>query len=194
MTTLREAAQQALEALEESEQHYGSDSALRDAIQILRDALEQPEQAELDAYQQAQPENGKANMTKDDIIRIARRYGTPVQEQNGEVEYLFNVDTLIALMIAEQDVPEADCGNMEPVARVLQTVGQYHTGRCVAEVETVRRLRNGESLYTHPPRREWRGLTDTERAAVQHESFKRGLSPLEFMELHEAKLKEKNHE
>jgi len=43
MTTLREAAQQALEALEESEQHYGSDSALRDAIQILRAALEQPD-------------------------------------------------------------------------------------------------------------------------------------------------------
>jgi hypothetical protein len=49
-------------------------------------------------------------------------------------------------------------------------------------------------LFTHPPRREWRGLTGTERAAVQYESFKRGLSPLEFMELHEAKLKEKNHE
>ena len=44
MTTLREAAKQALEALEESEQHYGSDSALRDAIQILRAALEQPKQ------------------------------------------------------------------------------------------------------------------------------------------------------
>ena len=43
-----------------------------------------------------------------------------------------------------------------------------------------------------PPRREWRGLTDAERAAVQYESFKRGLSPLEFMELHEAKLKERN--
>jgi hypothetical protein len=41
----------------------------------------------------------------------------------------------------------------EPVARVLQTVGQYHTGSFVAEVETVRRLRNGESLYTHPPQR-----------------------------------------
>jgi hypothetical protein len=39
-----------------------------------------------------------------------------------------------------------------PVARVLQTVGQYHTGRFVAEVETVRRLRDGESLYTNPPR------------------------------------------
>jgi hypothetical protein len=44
MTTLREAAQQALEALGESEQHYGSDSALRDAMQILRAALEQPEE------------------------------------------------------------------------------------------------------------------------------------------------------
>jgi hypothetical protein len=41
---LREAAQQALEALEESERYYGSDSALRDAIQTLRAALEQPEQ------------------------------------------------------------------------------------------------------------------------------------------------------
>jgi len=44
MNTLREAAQQALEALEESERHYGSDSALRDAIQTLRAALEQPKQ------------------------------------------------------------------------------------------------------------------------------------------------------
>ena len=44
MSDLRTAAQQALEALEESEQHYGSDSALRDAMQILRAALEQPEQ------------------------------------------------------------------------------------------------------------------------------------------------------
>jgi hypothetical protein len=43
MSDLRTAAQQALEALEESEQHYGSDSALRDAIQTLRAALEQPE-------------------------------------------------------------------------------------------------------------------------------------------------------
>jgi hypothetical protein len=47
-------------------------------------------------------------------------------------------------------------------------------------------------LYTHPPRREWQSLTDTERAAIQYESFKRGLSPLEFMELHEAKMKERN--
>jgi hypothetical protein len=53
---------------------------------------------------------------------------------------------------------------------------------------------NSIPLYTHPPRREWRGLTDTERAAVQYESFKRGLTPLEFMELHEAALRSKNHD
>jgi len=43
------------------------------------------------------------------------------------------------------------------------------------------------------PQREWVGLTDTERAAVQFEAFKRGLTPIEFMELHEDKLKEKNY-
>jgi hypothetical protein len=51
-----------------------------------------------------------------------------------------------------------------------------------------------QAILIHPPRREWRGLDDSERAAVQFESFKRGLSPLEFMELHEKKLKEKNHD
>jgi hypothetical protein len=51
-----------------------------------------------------------------------------------------------------------------------------------------------QPLYANPPSREWRGLTDTERAAVQYESFKRGLTPLEFMELHEAALRSKNHD
>jgi hypothetical protein len=44
-----------------------------------------------------------------------------------------------------------------------------------------------------PPQRDWVGLTDTERAAVQFKAFKRGLTPIEFMELHEDKLKEKNY-
>jgi hypothetical protein len=51
-----------------------------------------------------------------------------------------------------------------------------------------------QPLYANPPSREWRGLTDTERAAVQYESFKRGLTPLEFMELHEAALRSQNHD
>jgi hypothetical protein len=134
MTTLREAAQQALEALEESEQHYGSDSALRDAIQILRAALEQPEQEPV-AWMFQHEETGRMNYVSNDGYNATGRF--------------LEMNPRYALVCA---------------------------------------------LYTHPHRREWRGLTDTERAAVQHESFKRGLSPLEFMELHEAKLKEKNHE
>jgi hypothetical protein len=58
-----------------------------------------------------------------------------------------------ALRAALEQPEQPEQPVQEPVARVLQTVGQYHTGRFVAEVETVRRLRNGESLYTHPPQR-----------------------------------------
>jgi hypothetical protein len=134
MNDLRAAARQALEALEESEQHYGSDSALRDAIQILRAALEQPEQEPV-AWMFQHEETGRMNYVSNDGYNATGRF--------------LEMNPRYALVCA---------------------------------------------LYTHPPRREWRGLTDTERAAVQHESFKRGLSPLEFMELHEAKLKEKNHE
>jgi hypothetical protein len=81
----------------------------------------------------------------------------------------------------------------EPVAwRYLYSDGfwRFSNGERVNGCDPV----EAQPLFTHPPRREWRGLTDAERASVQFESFKRGLSPLEFMELHEAKLKELNHE
>ncbi len=65
-------------------------------------------------------------MTRDDIIRIARRYGTPVQEQNGEVEYLFNVDTLIALMVAER----AACADICDQHASIEGIAQ----RCAAEI------------------------------------------------------------
>jgi hypothetical protein len=71
--------------------------------------------------------------------------------------------------------PGCDLGNNPKYARRVEWTPSHITDR-----------------QFYPPRREWRGLTDTERAAVQFESFKRGLSPLEFMELHEAKLKERN--
>jgi hypothetical protein len=93
MNDLRAAAQQALEALEESEQHYGSDSALRDAIQILRAALEQPEQ--------------------EPVAWWNPQYGTD--------SYAFS-----DAQADEWRVP----------------------------------------LYTHPPRREWRGLTEEEMEDV----------------------------
>jgi hypothetical protein len=43
-----------------------------------------------------------------------------------------------------------------------------------------------------PVQTEWVGLTDVDRVAVQYEAHKKKLTPLEFMELHEAKIKEKN--
>jgi hypothetical protein len=86
----------------------------------------------------------------------------------------------------------------EPVARVLQTVGRHHTGRFVAEVEAVRRLRIGEILYTAPPRREWQSLSEEEIAkvwcgAVMAQSTKEpGLGVIGFARAVDAALKEKN--
>jgi hypothetical protein len=147
MTTLREAAQQALEALEgvfegdeKGAQYWtvtgGTYEAVycKHAITALKAALEQPEQKPV-AWMFQHEETGRMNYVSNDGYNATGRF--------------LEMNPRYALVCA---------------------------------------------LYTHPPRREWRGLTDTERAAVQHESFKRGLSPLEFMELHEAKLKEKNHE
>jgi hypothetical protein len=85
-------------------------------------------------------------------------------------------------------------GNQEPVARVLQTVGQYHTGGFVAEVETVRRLPGGTNLFTNPTPRPWKGLTEEEIDSVMpycHNEF--DLAEFkDFAIAVEAKLKEIN--
>lgn len=42
-------------------------------------------------------------MTRDDITKLAREHGKPVQEQNAEVEYLFTLDGVEALLAAERE-------------------------------------------------------------------------------------------
>jgi hypothetical protein len=42
-------------------------------------------------------------MTREDIINLARQHGKPVQEQNAEVEYLFTLDGVNALLAAERE-------------------------------------------------------------------------------------------
>jgi hypothetical protein len=42
-------------------------------------------------------------MTRDDIINLARQHGKPVQEQNAEVEYLFTLEGVNALLAAERE-------------------------------------------------------------------------------------------
>jgi hypothetical protein len=42
-------------------------------------------------------------MTRDEAIRWARRHGKPVQEKNAEVEYLFTLEGINALLAAERE-------------------------------------------------------------------------------------------
>jgi hypothetical protein len=39
----------------------------------------------------------------EDIINLARQHGKPVQEQNAEVEYLFTLEGVNALLAAERE-------------------------------------------------------------------------------------------
>jgi hypothetical protein len=49
-------------------------------------------------------------------------------------------------------------------------------------------------LYTHPPRREWRGLTEEEINEATFHADERMNTHLEFARAIEAALKEKNHD
>jgi hypothetical protein len=40
---------------------------------------------------------------KDEIIKLARQHGKPVQEKNAEVEYLFTLEGVNALLAAERE-------------------------------------------------------------------------------------------
>jgi hypothetical protein len=46
---------------------------------------------------------------KDDIINLARQHGKPVQEQNAEVEYLFTLEGVNALLAAERERFALEC-------------------------------------------------------------------------------------
>ena len=83
------------------------------------------------------------------VVDVWNRYGT-AKSLRGWMGILEAV-----LAESEQDVPETDCENMEPVAwmRPDETL-------CV--VREVAEDEGYQPLYTHPPRREWRSLTDEE--------------------------------
>jgi hypothetical protein len=140
MTTLREAAQQALEALEFMADEWGfTQKANRpergQAIAALRSALEQPEQE-------------------------------PVAWacfKNGELQ--------TELIGTEADV-DFWCASNEP------------------EMEGMVK----GSLYTHPPRREWRGLTEEEINEATFHPDGCMNTHIEFARAIEAALKEKNHD
>ena len=132
MSTLRESAQQALEALEEYAPQHGNPDDMDAAITALRAALVQEEQ---------EPVAWRDPVT-DDIVSVAHRAAW-------ETDY-----------------------------------GLGGKGRAATYTEP---------LYTHPPRREWRKLTDEEIRATYGNDLKYRDGDYErFARAIEAKLKEKN--
>ena len=74
----------------------------------------------------------------------------------------------------------------EPVASIYVTIGgdrEFDDWRCPLPV-------GGNLLYTHPPRREWRGLTEEEHEKARHVCRHVGVEGLVLWL--EDKLKERN--
>ena len=84
-----------------------------------------------------------------------------------------------------------ECAEPTPVA----VVSGYYGGKCVVlPTDPARIFNSGTAFYTHPPKREWQGLTDDEIKQIEetttcegNESWLRNLT-----RNIEARLKEKN--
>ena len=150
MTDLRDAARQALEALE-----AGADSwrLIGPAIGALKAALEQPYAEQ--AHRVEQETHGRMRI---DPVTGNVSIGTPTEQA-------------------------------EPVAYVDHADGSVIWKRA--------RLPGGSLLYTHPPRREWRSLSEEEIAKCWHDTpWNADLKTrvFAFSRAIEAALKEENHE
>ncbi len=132
MTTLREAAQQALERLIVHHRTWDARDDLN-VITALKAALEQPVQAEPVAWRTFDGEGGYDYRTYDDNENY--RYAWDRRNPNHK-EWV-------------------------------------------------------EPLFTHPPRREWRSLSEEEIQSI-HDTYHKRMGPQEFARDIEAKLKEKN--
>jgi hypothetical protein len=186
MTDLRDAARQALNSLRGYRREISCEQPC-DAERALEAALEQPEHPPM----RAPKENDRVICIEDESLGTVwwtdAAGGPYIKFDDGSYGQwmLHEFGKLFRYAALEQQ-------EQEPVAWLESPYGSIRANTTMRFQFPPQSLKWKIPLYTHPPRREWRGLTDTERAAVQYESFKRGLSPLEFMELHEAKLKERN--
>jgi hypothetical protein len=180
MTDLRAAARQALEALETVFMpHHPAVIALRaalteEALQRLTDAnqeieavLEQPEQDWEDLYRK---EKARADMWR------------------GKYESLAGPD--------ERVYPQQE---QEPVAYLYHDASTprhahpwLHSTMLVLAADRRPSLRGETPLYTHTPRREWRGLTEEDIWTLAANCMDSVLGRLHFARAVEATLKERN--
>jgi len=145
MTTLREVAQQALEALETYERDGKYLDVCRPAIRALRAALAQPLPDPVDEYRKG----------------------------------------FIDGQIDMRDRPE----EQEPVAWWIPKAEQF----CIKQPGERPFAKAWEPLYTHPPRREWRSLSEEEIEDMSVTGTDSELRRQQFARAIEAALKEKNN-
>jgi hypothetical protein len=199
MSTLREAAQQALEALEnlylpgELERVNAAITALRDALAQQEQepvALERERAVELTRAYQEGYEHGSRN---------AQPKQEPVACFIGAKGSAFDLPTTKrAYTYAEQP------GNVaaSKLGRSLETAKRCSAGDGIDAGLVLLKALQSEGFgvfqlgaeYTHPPRREWQGLTeeDMEDLLPLYSDPSANTEMLEFAAAIEVKLKEKN--
>jgi predicted Fe-S protein YdhL (DUF1289 family) len=168
MTTLREAAQQALEALEKVKHGQWEEDSRegRALITALRAALEQPEQ---------EP--------------AAISWVLDGDKDCGYNNWL-GITPFGRILITWKGWKEHLDACVDEFPGVFQAYGEPDYVKAACEAEYIRRLGR-----THPPRREWRGLTDEEMEDVwmrapQSPSMRECLQ--KYARAIEAALKERN--
>jgi len=162
---LREAAQQALEALMWHDEGMRT-RADSEAIAALRSAL-------------AQQEEGRMEFNvKETVCHTC-----------GSTNGAHSHDCPVAKAALEQQ-------EQEPVAWIQPDhLQKARRAPFLCRVEPTKRMSDFVAVYTHPPRREWVSLTDTE-IGMEYVKWDAtpGASMADFARAIEAALKEKNHE
>ncbi len=59
-------------------------------------------------------------LNREDIINLARQHGKPVQEKNAEVEYLFTLEGVNALLAAEREACATACEEFYSIEWIAQ--------------------------------------------------------------------------
>jgi hypothetical protein len=172
MTDLRTAAQQALDVLETTISSHGD--IARSAITALRAALEQPYAAQARRVEQETQGRMRIDPVTGDVS-----IGTPAEQPEQEpVAWLW-----------EHQLEDLKHYRYRPDMRAWTTEGRIGSFEGLVPV------------FNHPPRREWRSLSNEEIERITSNLMTIGdgylrfsVSLLEFARAIEAKLKELNHE
>jgi len=191
MSDLKKAAQQALEALGKWSSGRDIDAVqLNDLIATLESALEQPEQAtgkESLQVGQEEPEGGWQSAPSPQVTqRIA---DMPMSEYRRGVNDGFKLGLREGRIKAEDEMREQP---EQPVAWLESPYGSIRMNTTMRFQFPPQSLKWKIPLYTHPPRREWRGLTDDEISALFPSSLRSDYKPYSFARAIEAALKERN--